>query len=509
MNLSRPTLFAPAATVRAVAQARAVVVLVGSYDGSGNYGDIAQFAAALELTERLGPGVLALPVLEREYLADHRLLEQLGVAAPNALFFDPSDGCEDELQPVAAPVELASGAVYLYGGGYLNRNWGARKLAMLDASEALLAAGGVAAPARVASGLQVEPDWVAAGADTRLGRFDLLGARDAASRVALAEPGPAPAIATGDDAIGLLGCLPVGSGGGSPDALRLNLHFAEHGWVSERPGAMLDFYAGLVPELGRLAGRPVVAQPLIAYLDSRVDERPGIERLRAALAAAGVELAEPIVLRPAGLAEAAPCLRQASLTLSCSYHVALTSLMLEVPAFLTGDNPYYEQKAAGLSLDFGLPPALTASAGTDPAAVAAALVTVLLDPDRNREMRAGLTAGAAGLRQRRHEFEVRLLSQLGGAAAAALAARLEEQSERLRQRSTEPAELSRRLTTQQTELEELREACAEPRLESELRLQAAQADADGAQAALATILQSRSWRLLSPFRRLRARLRRH
>ena len=81
--------------------------------------------------------------------------------------------------PVAAPVELAFGATYLYGGGYLNRLWGARKLAMLDAAQALLAAGG-AAPCRVARGLQVEgTDWIAAAsAAAGLAKFDLLGARD-------------------------------------------------------------------------------------------------------------------------------------------------------------------------------------------------------------------------------------------------------------------------------------------------------------------------------------------
>ena len=70
MNATGTALFASAETVQAVERARAAIVLVGSYDGSGNYGDIAQLAAALDLVGRLGPGVVALPVLERQYLGE-------------------------------------------------------------------------------------------------------------------------------------------------------------------------------------------------------------------------------------------------------------------------------------------------------------------------------------------------------------------------------------------------------------------------------------------------------
>ena len=86
--------------------------------------------------------------------------------------------------PVAAPLGLAFGSVYLYGGGYLNRAWGDRKLAMLRAAEALLVNGGVGRPFRIASGLQVEADWLA-GLDPEDGealrRFDFFGVRGIAT----------------------------------------------------------------------------------------------------------------------------------------------------------------------------------------------------------------------------------------------------------------------------------------------------------------------------------------
>lgn len=514
MSAGAATLFASAETARRVERARAVVVLVGSYDGSGNYGDIAQLDAARKLVERLGPGLLALPVLERQHLDGHRWLsEGAGSGEAPAAFFDPGGerGYQDDLLPVAAPVELAFGASYLYGGGYLNRLWGDRKLAMLDAAEALLAAGG-GASCRLSSGLQVEPGWVAelaARETSAIGRLDFRGARDSASRAALAAlGGDAPALNTGDDAIGVLGELPAGGAVADDGRLHLNLHFAEHGWVSERPGAMLDFYTGFVAALGRRAGRPLAVQPLIAYLDGQTDERPGAAKLATACAAAGAEVAEPLLLRPADLPGAAARMRSATLTLSCSYHVALTSLMLGVPAVLIGDNPYYEQKAVGLCEDFGLPPAFTGPAREDPAARAGEIAALVLDPTRGGELRAGLAAAAERQRRRRAAAEAELLGRLGGAAAAALGNRVEELSERLRRSTAEPAALQARLAALQTELEELQRLVDESPLDAELRAQEAEARAAAAQATLATALGSRSWRMTASLRRIGSFMRR-
>ena len=529
MSGATPTLFATSGTVQAIERARAIVVLVGSYDGSGNYGDIAQFDAAYDLVEHLGPDLLVLPVLERQYLAGHQLLyEKPGERLPHALFFDPGDEKEDDLLPVAAPADLAFGAVYLYGGGYLNRLWGERKLAMLAAAEALLAAGGAAASCHLSSGLQVEPEWVAGlprNGASGLGHLDFLGARDDGSRRALAALGvaDAPARNTGDDAIAALGTLPA-SAGVPPDdeRLHLNLHFAEHGWVTERPRAVLDYYAGFVAELGRLAERPVLVQPLIAYADERIDEHAAVERLADACAGVGVEVTEPLVLRPTDLAELAPRLRAAKMTLSCSYHVALTSLMLEVPAVLIGDNPYYEQKAAGLREDFALPPAFTEPTLADPAARARQIAAILFDARQAAELRDSLTAGAEGLRRRRAAAEVELLGRLGQALATALADRVERLTARVHDLAAEPAELHMHLGTVRSEAEELRRLVDESPLDAELRVQQAELRAQQAelraqqaelraataQETLDTVLQSRSWRLLAPLRRLKARLRR-
>ena len=536
MTSGAPTLFATASTVRAIAEARAAAILVGSYDGSGNYGDIAQLDAALGLVARLGPGLLVLPVLEREYLAGHQALaEHSGQQPSHALFFDPGGDIEDDLLPVAAPVELIFGACYLYGGGYLNHLWGNRKLAMLRSAEALLGAGGAELVSRLSSGLQVDAEWVARldPADAAaLRSFDLLGVRDAGSSQALAAlDSTAPVIETADDAVGVLRLLP------GPEAprvfdgdLHINLHFAEHDWVSEHPDAVLDFYTCFLAELGRLAGLPVVAHPLIAYLDGRVDERRSVGRLRDTCAERGIKVAESLVLRPTGLAAAAPGLRQASLTLSCSYHVALTSLMLEVPAVLIGDNTYYEQKAAGLSEAFGLPPELTPSTA-DPFASAREVAATVLDEKRGTALRRQLAAKGDRMRCRRGAIEAELLARLGGTAVTSLTARVEELSERLCQRSAEPAELLAQLAALRSDYEELqrragessspldaelraREAEArsaeaqEASLDAELRAREAEARSAEAQQTLSAVLTSRSWRMTAALRRVAAPLRR-
>jgi hypothetical protein len=334
---SPPAFFATRETAKALAGARAAAFLVGGYDGSGNYGDMVQLDATLDLLRRHDPGLLALPVLERAHLASHRELRgEFMHPFEHALFYGPSESHTDDLVPVLPPHSLSFTALYLYGGGYVNPAWGPRKLAMLRAAEQLVATHGPTPTCRISSGLQADAGWIAElGAEETetLRGLELLGGRDRGSVEPLAALGSsAQVLDSGDDAIGVLGELPLDPIEPSAGALRVNVHFAEHEWVAGRPGERAAGFAERAASLGRHAGRPVVVQPLIAYLDRRVDERPGVERLEAACAE-----------------RAAPVIRQASLTLSCSYHVALTSLMLGVPAELAAENEYYRQKAAGLA----------------------------------------------------------------------------------------------------------------------------------------------------------------
>jgi hypothetical protein len=490
-----PAFYATPATAAEVSRARAMAILVGGYDGSGNYGDIAQLDATLEMLSRFEPGLLLLPVLERSRVVDHG--EQIAgfLRSPTqVLFFGPEEGYEDDLVPVPAPRDAAFTACYLYGGGYLNHYWGERKLAMLSAAEALLQGSGATEICRLSSGLQVDAGWIA-GLDpadsARLASFDLLGARDQRSAEVLASLDEA--LDGGDDAVGILGRLPVDALPGPDSSLHVNVHVGGEGWVSENADQIAELFGDFLAELGRRAGLPVVAHPLIAYLDRHIDERPQVARLEAACARRRIGFAEPVVLRGAQLASISPELRRAALTLSCSYHVALTSLMLEVPALLLRDNAYYQQKAGGLAEAFGLPNAFTLDLSADPVECAREIAGIVLDEQRGAALRSRVALGVSQARARRTYAEVELLARLGGAASAALAARVEEVGERLRERSAEPAELLARLSV----------------LELELEATAARTPVDSAsEETLQTILASRSWRMTEPLRWVGGRLRR-
>lgn len=489
-----PAFYATPATAAEVSHAKAIAILVGGYDGSGNYGDIAQLDATLEMLGRFEPGLLLLPVLERSRAVDHG--EQIaGFLRPPArvLFFGPEEGYEDDLVPVPAPGDPAFAACYLYGGGFLNQHWGERKLAMLRAAETLLQGGGATEICRLSSGLQADAGWIAdldSADSARLTSFEPLGARDPQSAEALAILGEV--LDGGDDAIGILGRLPVDAPP-DPDArLHVNVHVGGESWVSENAERIGELFGDFLAELGRRAGLPVVAHPLIAYLDRHIDERPQVARLEAACARRSIGFAEPKVLRPVDLPAISPELRRAALTLSCSYHVALTSLMLEVPAVLLRDNPYYEQKARGLAEAFGLPDAFTLDVGADPSERAREIAGIVLDEQRDAALRNRLSLGASQVRARRTRTEVEVLARLGGAASAALAARVEEVDERLGERSVEPAKLLARLSV----------------LESELEARAARTPGGTtSKETLEKILASRSWRMTEPLRRVGMRLR--
>ncbi|HET9198543.1 MAG TPA: polysaccharide pyruvyl transferase family protein [Solirubrobacterales bacterium] len=466
-------LLATPETAAAIAGGGPVAVLVGSYDGSGNYGDLAQLDAALGLLERLDSDPLVLPVVERQFAATHDSMAAELIHRPeHVLYYDAGgDPGGEGLVPVEPPAAGAPAISYLYGGGYLNPSWGERKLAMLRAVEELVAGAGRAV--RVASGQQVDPGWIGGLGSAEaelLRRFELLGARDDASAAALSALGASgPAPNTGDDAVGVLDAIGTAPSPGLDGTLEVNVHFAEHEWVTDRPDSAREFDARLLAGLAEIAGRPLRVRPLLAYLDPRIDEKPGLERFAAACAERGIELAEPRVLRPAGIDRLAADLGGAALTVSSSYHVALTSLLLAIPTAILRDNGYYAQKARGLLADFGLPPEFAPRSDEDPAAAAAAIAPHLLDPELRARGRQGLEAAAARVRERRVEAEATILSLLSRDAPASAGAA--------------PARA--------------------PGGSAEAELRAAEAEA-----AVDELLRSRSWRITAPLRRLASRRRR-
>jgi hypothetical protein len=489
---SPPLLFASPETAAAIAAAESVAFLVGGYDGSGNFGDVLMLDVALELLAPLEPGLLLLPVLERRYAAHHPDIAAQMLRPPrHPVYFDPEGAGGENLVPVEAPRDLSAGISYFYGGGYFNGLWGDRKLAMMRAAEGILADAQPPEICRVGSGLQVEAAWLddLAAEDADLLRaFELLGARDPRSGELLAGFGSAFVAETGDDAVGALGRLrPAQPAAEGP--LRINLHYTEHDWVTGEAQSLLDFYVELLDAMGQRLARPVVVQPLVAYLDPRVDERPAARRLADALGARGIEALPPAVLQPGGLNATAAEMGAASLTVACSYHAALTSLMLGVPTLTVAHNPYYEQKAAGLLDAFAQPSEFTIRAGADPRACAELLTRTALDHDARARLRVQLALGARRLHRRRLVAEGDLFARIASAVAGV--------EEGAPQWVGEEADADRRV----------REAEGRVRA-TEGRAAHAEAHAANLEAQIAELTGSTSWRLTEPLRQLTERTRR-
>ncbi len=180
---------------------------------------------------------------------------------------------------------------------------------------------------------------------------------------------------------------------------------------------LLALYAELLADLGRQSDRPVVAQPLVAYLDPRVDERPAAKRLAAALGGRGIEALEPVVLRPAALEEAAGTMGEAALTVACSYHAALTSLMIGLPTLMVAHNPFYRQKAEGLLDAFGQPAEFAIGAAADPEACARLLGSTVLDPAAGGRLRAQLALDGRRVRRLRADAEADLFTRIAATVA--------------------------------------------------------------------------------------------
>ena len=489
---SPPALFASPETAAVVSEAESLAFLVGGYDGSGNFGDVLMLDVALELLAPLEPGLVVLPIIDRRFAAHHPALAEQMIRPPrHPVYFDPDGPGDDELTPIQAGPRLATAVTYLYGGGYLNGLWGNRKLAKMRAAEAVLAAAEPREVRRVGSGLQADAAWLAglSGEETALLRaYELLGTRDPRSGEALSGFGSAIVPESGDDAIAALGRLrPAQAPAEGP--LRINLHYTEHDWVTSEAEPLLGFYVELLAELSRLLERPVVAQPLIAYLDPRVDEQPAAWRLGDALSARGVEVRAPIVLQPARLGAAAAEMGAASLTIACSYHAALASLMLGLPTLTVAHNPYYEQKVAGLQDAFGQPEGFAIRPGADPAACAALLRRTVFDPEEGRRLRAQLALDVQRQRQRRAVAEADLFARVAATVAAI--------GERAPQWVGDQADTDRRVRAAESRARtaEERAALAETR-------------ASSLEAHVRELLRSASWRVTKPLRRIGGKARR-
>lgn len=377
-----PSLWATPADRERLMGADSVLFLVGSYDGSGNYGDVLQLATAIETVKRLPTSPLPVAIVESETREHHNELTgryaECFEGAAFAFFQDHSDAPKGDLVEMGMlQGELAKAALYIYGGGYLNGRWGARKTAHATAAQDLLDRRPLPV---VASGLQVDETAIAPNgpAHDLLSRASWIGARDIDSLRYMRRQIPAVADRVelaGDDALPLLDHKPTES---QPI---VNLHVNDGSWISDDPSAIHESVAALLLEVGGAAEKPLQLQPVIAYEDPRVSERSIVADLLIRegdqLESAGLRPIEPVDVLDDAIGNGLSKFRRARLTVSCSYHVTLTSLLAGIPAVMLAQNDYYEQKAAGLRDLFQLGPSRVGVLGT--AEDAPAAVEALVD----------------------------------------------------------------------------------------------------------------------------------
>ncbi len=413
-----PCILAESHTIASLASSAAAVVMIGGFDGSGNFGDVAQFLEGHRMVRSTGTSVPVLAIVERQYQDVTARLAAISPALKDVHFgyFDDGDSA-DRIASDLFPIGQLPGRVLFYfsGGGYANRMWADRKAAMYLTARRLVGGDDTVDASyvrHIASGLQIDDD----GLD-RLGMLDaaeVIGARDARSVAVAAGSVGDRAQFSGDDAIGLLLRSAEQARLEEPDASGVvNVHVSTESYVTTDSARRVDVVIGL---LGSLAERSAVRQVnlIVAFGDERISERQGADGLAAMLGdvdgLAGVRVEIVDITRR--LCEARPVLPAAQFCISSSYHVALASIVAEVPTVLVWSGDYYRDKAEGLAELFQLPPDLMLEHGTDPASAAARCLAIDGTPGDQTRYAAGIRQGVIRSLTGRIEIDRTLAAQI-------------------------------------------------------------------------------------------------
>jgi polysaccharide pyruvyl transferase WcaK-like protein len=219
---------------------------------------------------------------------------------------------------------------------------------------------------------------------------EVLGTRDARSLEVATLMGAKYATFSGDDALGLL----LESARHTPTASMsasgvINVHVSTESYVTPNSARRLDV---VVDILGRLAQRSEVSQInlIVAFGDERISERD-VATQTAAMIGGMTELRRAsvdVVDITRRLLSGESVLPAAQFCVSSSYHVALSSIVAEVPTVLMWSGDYYREKAEGLAELFDLPPELLLDDRSDPASAIERCLAI----DHSEEERARYAA---------------------------------------------------------------------------------------------------------------------
>lgn len=353
-------LYMDEASRREIGDDQGRVLLLGGYLGYANFGDILQIKSMLAWHRRTS-GLQPVAVLDLASVTDAgfvaRVRGYLGGAPLLFWSFLRVNADALGLQPCDELPRIAH--LHVYGGGFLNRNWGS---GMLDVIETIHSRAGVGH--YVMSGQQVDPEIVPRLREhVRACPPLLAGGRDAESVAALTSCDVPAGDSFDDAAEGLEGMAASarsrrGRNHKASSAL-VHLNLSDYAGVGE-DASWLDVWparlAGLRAWLGA-DGNDSRLVLLQAYGDRRFDcvvDTLGVAQQledRFSLAEYRVVDLAWLALRLGEQSEETPAvLAEAGIAMASSYHVTLLCAFLGVPCYLDARNDYYRHKKQGLGL---------------------------------------------------------------------------------------------------------------------------------------------------------------
>jgi hypothetical protein len=181
------------------------VLLIGSFMGHWNFGDILQLRSTITHHRNLNPGVLLIPVVNVMTVAsraDIACLERV-FSTTTFAFFCREESVEENTRaqslqfvPLPRPLTNQTVALHVYGGGMFNRFWGNTYLDVIESALVTHVTG-----TYVVTGQQVAPTFAdSLAAHCRTCRPEVFGCRDDRS-VALLQSRGVMAQFSGDDAV--------------------------------------------------------------------------------------------------------------------------------------------------------------------------------------------------------------------------------------------------------------------------------------------------------------------
>jgi hypothetical protein len=349
--------YADAGTQTVLRATEPLVLLYGGFEGFENYGDVLQLRSAIAFhreTTGLRP-VLVLSLasclsddvpeqLRAKYDVDGIVYEDGDLLDVSALRLDPIDRIQ------------AGALLHVYGGGYFNRFWGARRAFVCEQLIFRMHVGDY-----VMSGLQVDEAGAAAlGALFALKAPLAIGGRDARSVDLLRAVAPPSTVRFSfDDAVEAIESLQrilsaTGAAEVTRDAIGMHFNITREYMSPGQAGAVRSAFATV---MARRPDRRVTM--LQAYNDRRglvEDTIQTISRLDILGRLTSFDVIDLATLS-ASASPTAPELRGVARSLAaidvvvaCSYHVSLTMNLLGRPTFLVASNDYYADKRAALGL---------------------------------------------------------------------------------------------------------------------------------------------------------------